>query len=53
MLFISLHRYGDGFYPGSGAADETGTGAAAAAPRSFATKNETADAWYPLCAGLR
>ena len=26
-FFLSVHRYGDGFYPGTGAADETGTGA--------------------------
>ena len=25
--FFSIHRYGHGFYPGTGAADETGTGA--------------------------
>ena len=27
VQFLSVHRYGHGFYPGSGAADETGTGA--------------------------
>jgi acetoin utilization deacetylase AcuC-like enzyme len=27
VQFFSVHRYGRGFYPGSGAADETGTGA--------------------------
>lgn len=26
VLFMSIHRYGHGFYPGTGAADETGTG---------------------------
>jgi acetoin utilization deacetylase AcuC-like enzyme len=26
-FFYSIHRYGGGFYPGTGAADETGTGA--------------------------
>ena len=26
-FFYSIHRYGSGFYPGTGAADETGTGA--------------------------
>lgn len=26
VLFYSIHRYGHGFYPGSGAADETGSG---------------------------
>jgi len=26
VAFYSIHRYGDGFYPGTGAADETGTG---------------------------
>ena len=28
VQFLSIHRYGHGFYPGSGAADETGTGRA-------------------------
>jgi acetoin utilization deacetylase AcuC-like enzyme len=27
VTFVSIHRYGHGFYPGTGAADETGTGA--------------------------
>jgi acetoin utilization deacetylase AcuC-like enzyme len=27
IFFFSIHRYGHGFYPGTGAADETGTGA--------------------------
>jgi acetoin utilization deacetylase AcuC-like enzyme len=26
VCFVSLHRYGAGFYPGTGSADETGTG---------------------------
>jgi acetoin utilization deacetylase AcuC-like enzyme len=26
VMFLSIHRYGHGFYPGSGADDETGTG---------------------------
>src|SRR5262249_37251587 len=26
VFFYSIHRYGYGFYPGTGAADETGTG---------------------------
>jgi acetoin utilization deacetylase AcuC-like enzyme len=26
-MFFSIHRYGHGFYPGTGASDETGTGA--------------------------
>ena len=26
VMFFSIHRYGHGFYPGTGAADETGTG---------------------------
>ncbi len=26
VLFFSIHRYGNGFYPGTGAADETGKG---------------------------
>jgi acetoin utilization deacetylase AcuC-like enzyme len=27
VTFVSIHRYGAGFYPGTGAADESGTGA--------------------------
>jgi acetoin utilization deacetylase AcuC-like enzyme len=27
VAFFSIHRFGDGFYPGTGNADETGTGA--------------------------
>ncbi len=27
VFFLSIHRYGHGFYPGTGAADETGTAA--------------------------
>jgi acetoin utilization deacetylase AcuC-like enzyme len=27
VYFLSIHRYGQGFYPGTGAADETGAGA--------------------------
>jgi acetoin utilization deacetylase AcuC-like enzyme len=26
VMFLSIHRYGRGFYPGTGAADETGSG---------------------------
>jgi acetoin utilization deacetylase AcuC-like enzyme len=26
VMFCSIHRFGNGFYPGSGAADETGSG---------------------------
>ena len=26
VMFLSVHRYGHGFYPGTGAADETGSG---------------------------
>jgi acetoin utilization deacetylase AcuC-like enzyme len=26
VMFLSIHRYGHGFYPGTGAADESGTG---------------------------
>src|SRR5262249_48625515 len=26
VTFLSIHRYGRGFYPGTGAADETGSG---------------------------
>ena len=26
VMFVSLHRYGDGFYPGTGRAEETGRG---------------------------
>jgi acetoin utilization deacetylase AcuC-like enzyme len=28
VMFLSIHRYGHGFYPGTGAASETGTGRA-------------------------
>lgn len=28
VMFLSVHRYGHGFYPGTGAADETGSGRA-------------------------
>jgi acetoin utilization deacetylase AcuC-like enzyme len=27
VMFVSIHRFGNGFYPGTGDADETGTGA--------------------------
>ena len=26
LMYVSLHRYGDGFYPGTGAMEETGAG---------------------------
>ena len=26
VMYVSLHRYGEGFYPGTGAMDEVGTG---------------------------
>jgi acetoin utilization deacetylase AcuC-like enzyme len=43
-FFYSIHRYGSGFYPGTGAADETGTGAGLGAivnvPVRFRTPRE-------------
>lgn len=35
VLFLSAHRRGGGFFPGSGAASETGAGAGAGATRNF------------------
>ncbi len=35
VLFLSVHRYGDGFYPGSGAFKETGRGRGDGATRNF------------------
>jgi acetoin utilization deacetylase AcuC-like enzyme len=29
VLYVSLHRYGNGFYPGTGALEEVGEGAGA------------------------
>jgi acetoin utilization deacetylase AcuC-like enzyme len=44
VTFFSIHRYGRGFYPGTGAADETGTGKGLGhtfnAPISFGTFRE-------------
>ena len=28
VMYVSLHRYGNGFYPGTGAMSEVGTGGA-------------------------
>lgn len=33
--FLSIHRYGEGFYPGTGAADETGQGAGLGATQNI------------------
>ena len=35
VLFLSVHRHGDGFFPGSGAEKETGRGAGDGATRNF------------------
>jgi acetoin utilization deacetylase AcuC-like enzyme len=35
VFFLSIHRYGHGFYPGSGAADETGAGAGLGTTRNL------------------
>jgi acetoin utilization deacetylase AcuC-like enzyme len=44
VFFLSAHRYGNGFYPGTGAADETGTGAGLGttlnAPMRFGTSRD-------------
>ena len=34
VFFLSIHRYGHGFYPGTGAAAETGTGPGLGANRN-------------------
>jgi acetoin utilization deacetylase AcuC-like enzyme len=34
VFFLSIHRYGQGFYPGTGAADETGAGGGLGATRN-------------------
>jgi acetoin utilization deacetylase AcuC-like enzyme len=44
VMFFSIHRYGRGFYPGTGAADETGRGKGAGytinAPIAFGTSRK-------------
>jgi acetoin utilization deacetylase AcuC-like enzyme len=40
--FLSIHRYGDGFYPGSGAVNETGTGRGLGFIRNEAVRYGTA-----------
>src|SRR5262249_6817922 len=44
VMFFSIHRYGRGFYPGTGAADETGRGKGAGftinAPISYGTSRK-------------
>src|SRR5262245_2928451 len=39
--FLSIHRYGHGFYPGTGAADETGTGPGLGANRNVPVRYGT------------
>jgi acetoin utilization deacetylase AcuC-like enzyme len=39
--FLSIHRYGNGFYPGTGASDETGTGRALGFIRNEAVRYGT------------
>jgi acetoin utilization deacetylase AcuC-like enzyme len=42
VMFLSVHRYGNGFYPGTGAAGETGTGPGLGFTRNVALKSSTA-----------
>jgi acetoin utilization deacetylase AcuC-like enzyme len=44
--FLSIHRYGNGFYPGTGAADETGTGAGLGYTVNVAVREGTSRADY-------
>lgn len=50
VYFMSIHRYGHGFYPGTGAANETGTGAGLGAtlnvPVRYGTKRTDYRAIY-------
>jgi acetoin utilization deacetylase AcuC-like enzyme len=46
VFFLSIHRYGHGFYPGTGAADETGTGPGLGATVNVPVRYGTARADY-------
>jgi acetoin utilization deacetylase AcuC-like enzyme len=41
VYFLSIHRFGNGFYPGTGAANETGAGAGLGATRNVPIKSGT------------
>jgi acetoin utilization deacetylase AcuC-like enzyme len=44
VFFLSVHRYGHGFYPGTGAVDETGTGAGLSMTRNVPIRYGTSRA---------
>jgi acetoin utilization deacetylase AcuC-like enzyme len=46
VLYLSIHRYGFGFYPGTGAAEETGSGPGAGTTRNVALSQGTSRARY-------
>ena len=46
VFFLSIHRYGHGFYPGTGAADETGAGAGLSATLNVPIRYGTAAKEY-------
>jgi acetoin utilization deacetylase AcuC-like enzyme len=46
VYFLSIHRYGQGFYPGTGAADETGAGAGLGTTRNVPIQFGTPRAKY-------
>jgi acetoin utilization deacetylase AcuC-like enzyme len=46
VMFFSIHRYGHGFYPGTGAAGETGTGAGLGFTRNEPVRYGTPRAEY-------
>jgi acetoin utilization deacetylase AcuC-like enzyme len=46
VYFLSIHRYGHGFYPGTGAAGETGTGRGLGSTRNVAIRYGTSRADY-------
>ena len=47
VYFLSIHRYGHGFYPGTGAADETGAGAGLGATLNVPIRYGTSRKEYP------
>jgi acetoin utilization deacetylase AcuC-like enzyme len=49
VMFFSIHRYGHGFYPGTGAADETGTGRGLGYTRNEPVRYGTARRDYHGC----
>jgi acetoin utilization deacetylase AcuC-like enzyme len=46
VFFLSIHRYGHGFYPGTGAADESGAGPGLGATRNVTIPYGTSRAEY-------